>query len=58
MFNLFDTPMRIGTGFSIAPVKGWDGGIYIFSRSYFVGLGMEGLPASGNINYGNTRFII
>lgn len=47
--------LSVGAGFSIAPVLGWDGGVYIIARSSAVGIDIEGSPVSGNVNYGNTK---
>jgi RHS repeat-associated protein len=47
--------LSVGAGFTVAPVLGWDGGVYIISRSTAVGIGIEGSPVSGNVNYGNTK---
>jgi len=46
----------LGQGISIAPVNGWEGGVYIISRTYSYGLGFEGVPINGNLNYGKTEF--
>lgn len=52
--NIFDA-LSLGFGLAIAPVGGgWDSGMYILSKTYSYGLGVEGLPLNGNINYGQT----
>jgi RHS repeat-associated protein len=46
--------MSLGFGVSIAPIGGgWDSGMYIISKTYAYGAGIEGLPI--NANYGQTK---
>ena len=46
--------ISLGFGLSIAPVGGgWDSGMYIISKTYAYGAGIEGLPV--NANYGQTK---
>lgn len=45
-----------GIGWAIAPVNGWDSGIFVISRSYSYGLGIEGLRVNGNLNFGETTY--
>ena len=47
--------LSLGAGVAVAPVGDWDSGIYILSKTYAYGIGIEGLPVNGNINYGKTE---
>jgi RHS repeat-associated protein len=49
--------ISVGAGFSIAPVNGMESGLFIISRSSSLGIGIEGSPVSGNLNFGSTEFL-
>ena len=49
--------LSVGVGFSITPVNGLDSKMYIISRTVSLGVGIEGTAVSGNVNFGETKFI-
>ncbi|MCZ8070297.1 MAG: hypothetical protein O9311_08075 [Cytophagales bacterium] len=56
--NIFGS-LSLGFGLSIAPVDSgklfeFDTGMYIISKTYSYGVGVEGFPLNGNANFGAT----